>query len=614
MNKEAIELILKKNPKLQSAQGKLETFKEGAYCMHRSWGLGRIQRYDDIHNRLIIDFGDGKTAHPMDPEFCILKLDILPESNILVRFYKEPKLVEEMLKKNPVNVVVELLLHCKDQTATASEIERFLEHILKDKFKKWWTQTKKALAKDSRIAIPDKKTGVYSLREIPIAPEQEVLEEFYINRNPKKKIQLAEKLYRMADSVQEIEADLPKILGELTTAIQEAHQLTHAERLLGCWTRNDLARHLDTDVDTLQPTSKSLILETKNLSELAEELPSHYYQRLLDLVAKTYPEDWKEVILRLLKYSTNKFTHDCITFLMERDCKELLQESFKRWLDEQSMRASVLLWIVKNRTSRKYTDLSEKLLNHNLLSAIFHAVDYEALNLTGSRRIALAEYLVDDSTLVQDLLKTASEEVACDLAQTLLLNQGFEVLSKRSLLARFIKLFPKVQKLLAGEAEEQKRLVVSAESLDIRKKEYETLINQKIPENKSAISIARELGDLRENSEYKMARQDQDTLLARKAQLEKDISLAAVSDFKDAPTDVVGIGSVVHLFHKASGKQHTYAILGAWDSDPDNNVLSYKTPLGQSLLSKHVGETVKTEIAGNEEEWTIQSIARYVNS
>ena len=95
------------------------------------------------------------------------------------------------------------------------------------------------------------------------------------------------------------------------------------------------------------------------------------------------------------------------------------------------------------------------------------------------------------------------------MAQTLLLNQGFEDLTKKSLLARFIKRFPSIQNLLSTDStsstEQSDVLVVSQKSFDQAKLEYEELINVKIPENKEAIAIAREHGDLKENSEYKMA-------------------------------------------------------------------------------------------------------------
>ena len=132
--------------------------------------------------------------------------------------------------------------------------------------------------------------------------------------------------------------------------------------------------------------------------------------------------------------------------------------------------------------------------------------------------------------------------------------------------------------------------------------------------NKEAIAIAREHGDLKENSEYKMARQDQDLLLSRKNELEVSLSTAKVTDFSEANTEMVGIGNVVTLKEGSTGTSRKYSILGAWDSDPDNNVLSYKTPLAQSIIGKKINDTVSTSIDGNEEQWTILSIELWLES
>jgi hypothetical protein len=197
---------------------------------------------------------------------------------------------------------------------------------------------------------------------------------------------------------------------------------------------------------------------------------------------------------------------------------------------------------------------------------MFYAIDYEALQNASTRRIPLADLLSDDPELIPDLLADANVETAQDLAQTLLLNQGFENLTKKSLIARFIKQFPTVQSLLEGESAESSQteaLIVSQKSFDAAKKEYEGLIMKKIPENKEAIATARDHGDLKENSEYKMARQDQDILLSRKNELEVDLSRARVTEFKDVTKENVGIGSVVELKEKSTGKTHSYSILGA---------------------------------------------------
>jgi transcription elongation factor GreA len=318
----------------------------------------------------------------------------------------------------------------------------------------------------------------------------------------------------------------------------------------------------------------------------------------------------------LLRNSSGKFTSECINFMLDNDMQDRISYCLDRWLKEQTIKGPLLFWVVKNRASKKYSMIIEPLVTPRLLAAMFYAIDYEALQNASTRRIPLADLLSDDTSLIPDLLADANVETASDLAQTLLLNQGFENLTKKSLLARFIKQFPTVQSLLAGEAaetSEEDGLIVSQASFNAAKAEYELLISKKIPENKEAIATAREHGDLKENSEYKMARQDQDILLSRKNELEVDLSRARVTDFSDVTNENVGIGSVVELKEGSSGKTRCYSILGAWDSDPNNNILSYKTPLAQALLGKETGATVTTKIGGNSEDWTVLSITRWVD-
>ena len=635
MNEEAIELLVEKHPDLNGCREKLAAMQPGAYCMHRSWGFGQIQEYDEQENRLIIDFQE-KPGHRMDPAFCVDKLDILDNTNILVQQQEEPEKVQEMIKKQPVELVVEILRHCPDQEASIAEIENLLRKLLGEQnYKKWWTKTKKLLVKDPRVATPSKKHEPYILRDDPLTPEQEILEDFYYIKNPLKKIQLAEKLYELSDNVEEIRQDLPRIHETLTQVIKEARQLNQADRLHGCWVRNNLARHLERErildehggeeptniselveeaVDALEPTSKSIIEETEDLVDLSEHLPASYYKRLLDLITRIYPEEWTDKVIYLLRYSHGRFTNECVSFLVDHKQSKLLRDSFERWLKEQNMKAPVLLWMVKNRNAKKFRKLVEGFVDHRLMGAILYAIDHEALQSTTNKRIALADILSDDQELIPDLLSEADQETAKDLAQTLMMNQGFEDLSKKSLLARFIKQFPHIQSLVDSDAEsESEQLMVSSESYEQRKEEYEQLVNVLIPENKQAIASAKEHGDLKENAEYKMARQDQEMLTARRANLDRDLARARITDFSDATTDSVSVGTVVDLEQGTTGKTHRYAILGAWDSDPDNNVISYKTPLGKSLLSHSPGETVNIEIAGEHEKWTIKKIERWLD-
>ncbi|MEO0509490.1 MAG: GreA/GreB family elongation factor [Verrucomicrobiota bacterium] len=617
MNSAAIDALIEKNPKLIPHRAKLEVMVPGNYCLHRAWGFGKIIDYKEAEDRLIIDFEEGKEGHAMAPAFCVDKLDILKPEDILVRSRTEPDIINEMIKKQPADLICEIISATDDKAMTTSELERVLARVIGPiKYKKWWTATKKLLVKDPRIGVPIKKTDPYIYRDEPVKPEDEILEQFHGTKNSKQKIELGEKLYALSENISVIREELPEILAELTDAIANAKSLSQADRLHGVWVRNNLARDLHEDVEALEPSSASILDATNDYSELADDLPAQYYKRYLDLISRTYPDKWRQMVEDLLRNSSGKFTSECINFMLENEMQERISYCLERWLNEQTIKGPLLFWVVKNRASKKYASIITPLITPRLLSAMFYAIDYEALQNASARRIPLADLLSDDVELIPDLLVEANVETARDLAQTLLLNQGFEDLTKKSLLARFIKQFPTVQSLLDGEAAEAAEaegLIVSQGSFDTAKAEYEELISKKIPENKEAIAIAREHGDLKENSEYKMARQDQDILLSRKNELEVDLSRARVTDFTDVTKENVGIGSVVELKEGSSGKTRCYSILGAWDSDPENDILSYKTPLAQGLLGKENGATVTTSIGGNDEEWTILSIARWVD-
>ena len=614
MNEEAVLELITRKPELKPAKEKLESMQPGSYCIHQSWGFGQIKEYDEESGKLIIDF-EGKEGHRMDPGFCVVTMQVLPPEHLMARKETEPEAIAELISKNQGDLLVELLKQYPNGAASAVEVESILTQVVgADKFKKWWTATKKVLAKDPRIAVPPRKTGMYVLREEPVSIEEELIEEYNETQSAKRRVLIADKLLDTVREKPEIKEQLAVVLHGLATAVKESNQLSLAEKLRGAWIRNDLSEILEVDIADFEPTLSVLVSDPDELDTLVKELPTTLQSRALELIKESHPADWKEISFNLLKNSSGKFTTDCVNFLLQNGFEDELLETFERWQTEQNLREPVLLWIVKNRNSRKFGNLVRPMITPRLLNAIFYAIDYEALQISTTRRIPLAEILSEDAELIPDLLAEADSETARDLANNLLLNQGFEELTKKSLLARFIKIFPAVQSLLETEEEEKgSGLVVSKESYDKAVAEYDDLVTKQIPENSKAIGLARELGDLKENSEYKMAKQDQALLLARRNKLEMDLQRAKISEFSEIGTETVGIGSVVTLLDENKNKEITYTILGAWDSNPDKQIISYRTPLGKALIGKTPGEEIELHIEGVDSLLKIISIERYVD-
>ena len=625
MNVEIIDQLIVKDPSLESSRPALEAMTEGAYCIHKSWGLGKIVGFESDRSMLLIDFEeDDRKSHAMDPVFCLGKIEVLDSEHIISRHRNSTEEIEKMAKKEPVDLIIDILSRYEDGCAATRDIERTLVFLFGSaKAKKWWTATKKLLVKDPRVAVPNKKTEPYVLRDEPVKPEQEILQDFFDEKRSKEKIVLAEKLFDLASEKEDLQADLPQVLEDLTNAILEARNLSDADRLYGIWVRNNLARDVEEDVEKLEPTSASILKECEaDLPRLANLMPTKFHTRFLDLVTRVYPDEWKKIVVNLLQNTSMKFSGECAHFLVDREESKLLVNSLSNWLDEQNLKAPVLLWLLKFRELAKFKDILKGLINPRLLTAVFSAIDYESLQNATTRRIPLAEILSDDKQLLPDILSKGTAENAHDLAQALILNPGFEDLSKRSLLARFIKRFPGIQDLLDGGESSSSSgnavitddsLIVSQPSYDKKLADLDDLAKTKIPENSLAIEAAREHGDLRENAEYHMAKDEQKVLLGRQAELQDEIMRAKPTDFSDAPADSVGIGSIVELVDQETKEVHSYTVLGAWDSDPDNNILSYLTPLGQMLLGKKIQEVVETDVAGNVQSWKIQGLTRWID-
>jgi transcription elongation GreA/GreB family factor len=174
---------------------------------------------------------------------------------------------------------------------------------------------------------------------------------------------------------------------------------------------------------------------------------------------------------------------------------------------------------------------------------------------------------------------------------------------RQSLLVRIVRIFPEAMSLVEEKRHAPTRReldkVTSARTFEQRRKELEEIINVKIPANSRAIGHAREYGDLRENAEYKAAKEEQTFLAARRAELERDLHEIKATHFDDLDIgDVVQPGCAVDIT-LAKGETRTYYLLGLWDSVPERRILSYDTPLGQALVGCSVGDEITMPAGGD---------------
>ena len=136
-----------------------------------------------------------------------------------------------------------------------------------------------------------------------------------------------------------------------------------------------------------------------------------------------------------------------------------------------------------------------------------------------------------------------------------------------------------------------KDVILTPEGLVNLKAELDELTTRRRREVAARIKEAREFGDISENAEYDDAKNEQAMLEARIASLEDKLRSATVIDASDLGTDVVGVGSVVHVKDEA-GKSVKYTIVGSAEASPGEMKLSNESPVGKALLGHKRGEEI----------------------
>ena len=136
-----------------------------------------------------------------------------------------------------------------------------------------------------------------------------------------------------------------------------------------------------------------------------------------------------------------------------------------------------------------------------------------------------------------------------------------------------------------------KDVILTPEGLANLKAELDELTTKRRREVAGRIKEAREFGDISENAEYDDAKNEQAMLEARIASLEEKLRSATVIDSADIGTDIVGVGTIVHVKDEA-GKSTKYTIVGSAEASPGEMKLSNESPVGKALLGHKRGEQV----------------------
>ena len=315
--------------------------------------------------------------------------------------------------------------------------------------------------------------------------------------------------------------------------------------------------------------------------------------KAMQVVRQNHP-DWPKVYAEAFFIDDDpKILTGIITSLEEAGQNDIRDRLIDETLRYPRRHPRAFFWYVK-RLSDEET-LSPK-ANYTLLFQMLDALTHDEFS---SVRARLREMFDKGGLAIRIIMSQDNEEQARKLVETLERYGALEEYRREIVRAAALMKFPMLRE------QDAEPVYATAESLERKRAELAHLKTVEIPANSKALQAAREMGDLRENFEYKAARQRAEYLSARVGELSGEIGRVRVVQPDQVDTSQVRVGTKVALSNGDARREVT--ILGPWESDPERGVYSNQSEIAKKLIGHASGDIVS--FMGND--YQIESIRRW---
>ena len=573
----------------QEVGERLSQLAPGKFCLHKNWGAGKVKTWDIQGGKLVIDFEQNENQE-MGLKFALQKTEVLDENHFRAQKLESMEELRGLVKEDPVKLVVKILKSLGG-SLKLDQLERELvgSVIPEADYKKWWEGAKKALRESRAAVVPTKRTEPLVLRDESLTPGESLVSDYFEAKDLKAKARALEAIIKDFTHVKDDAESQAKIASDIDTTVRKGIKFHLGQALDLLVGRDDLMEVSDNLVleDSALRLSDLIQTESDKIGSELGSLPAARQRKVFEAYPAAFGETWVKEILGIFDTVGPRGLAEIGKLLIEEEKSDYLYVFLRNHITGRTLGADALLWICRERSK-----MAEPVFDHEVGNAILSLLERDAMDDGPRKSSRLQSYFMEDKELIPDLLSKAEPNEAKNFGRKLHQGQIFPELDRKSLMARVIKAAPETQDLVTGEAEQTSNDVISSwESIDRRKAEYKDIVDNQIPQNREDIKIAKSYGDLRENAEYHMAKDNQKVLMRRKADHEKALGNVQGTDFADIEPDAVKIGTIVTL--DAEGEKQVMTILGAWDSDPDNGVISYLSEMAQSLLGSVIGDTVE---------------------
>ncbi len=541
----------------------LLVFDVGEIVVMQGQGVGRVVEVNLSLETLKIDF-DKRSGVTLGFRAAAKMLRPLPAGHLLRRKLEDPDSLEREKSERPEELL-RAVLEGSEQPRSAGEIREALAGVVTEsEWPAFWAAVKRhpqlvAIGSGRQTYRWEASAGgaLDALRQsFARAPARKRLEIF--RRSVERDAALADELAAaLASMAGTLRGSDPGMVWEIVHALERASRLP----------------------PSLAAVAHSLIVDPSDLKLLLTGIADRGLRERALAIVRSQRTDWlAQYREQFLREDDSRVLSLLADALAAAD-RALLDRTLDDLVVQPRRAKAAFVWLAERAGE---DELLRGRAPLRILQQIFFALGDDEFSAYRARLRALAE----SGGTIPRLLAVLDPEQAPAALDAILRASGLEPY-QREPLATALRL------RFSGLAESSTAgpLYSTAKAIASKRAELARLTEIEIPANRKAIEEARAMGDLRENFEYKSARQRHEYLNSRVAILHGELGRARPIDFALLDTSEVRIGARVRLL-ALDGRERSFAVLGPWDSRPETGIVSYESELGQRLLGAHSGDEV----------------------
>ncbi len=568
-----------------SAMDVLAHLEIGQFLLHPGgWGIGEIMELSHLREQVTLEFENLSGRKSLAFSHAMKLLIPVPKGHFLARRFSNADVLEKEARENPVKLIKDLLNDLGPKTAQEIKDEVAELVIPEDDYSKWWSNARARLKKDLLVETPDNTKGVFVLRSKQISHEDKLSAAL---SKKKKSADIIQTLHSFSkeepaslkkDDVKKLFIDKLK---ELLTL-----NLSQKEKLETLY----IARNTFPNENFASP--ETVLKAEKDLIGLIDELDILQIKKQSLGWIRENRQDWVNIFLEAMKRFSNIMLREYVfkELISQKEAFSKLSVLVESTLNNPSQNPDWFFWMFSRVLSDKedlpFSEMKEKWWESLLilLSQIENSPSYQEL----VKRI-LNVIIADRYKAVRDLFKDSSYDFTKEFLLLASKSHSIEDHDQKSLRSLAAVHYSD----LGGRVQEDdgSHVLWTTEAGYLKSQErIKEIATVEMIDNAREIEAARALGDLRENSEYKFAKERRARLQGEMRRLSEDIKRARVITPNDIVNGEVTVGSIVDILDPKGNKQK-YTILGPWDADSEGSVLSFQSKLAQSMLGKKKGDS-----------------------